>query len=98
MRQHDPVRTGWLDAAKHAARLDWLVPVLCAAIEICGISVVDDTASLPLLIGTSTICTAAGCGKHGRPLGSAAAAGPRWPVWVRASARPISRAIAHRNR
>src|SRR5262249_19780179 len=95
--QHDSVRTGWLDAAKHAARLDWVVPVLCAAIEICGISAVDDNASQPLLIDTSNL--------HRRRVWEAwKAVGVRCARWsglaglaarIRAA---ISRAIAHRNR
>ena len=44
------VRTAWLDAAKHAAELDSLVPMLCAAAELCGISTVGDTVLLPLLV------------------------------------------------
>jgi hypothetical protein len=53
--QPDPVRSGWLDAAKHAARLDSLVPILCTAAELCGISTRDDSVLLPLLIDTSNL-------------------------------------------
>jgi hypothetical protein len=49
----DSVRTAWLDAAKHAAELDRMVPVLCAAAELCGVSTAGDTALLPLLIDAS---------------------------------------------
>ncbi|HYB35863.1 MAG TPA: hypothetical protein VEF72_08825 [Mycobacterium sp.] len=48
--QPDPVRTGWLDAQRFAARLDKLVPVLVAAVELAGVSARDDTCLLPLLV------------------------------------------------
>jgi hypothetical protein len=48
--QPHPVRTAWLDVAKHAAELDRMVPVLCAAAELAGISTTGDTMLLPLLI------------------------------------------------
>ena len=48
--QPNTVRDAWLDAAKHAAELDRLVPVLRAAAELAGISTADDTVLLPLLV------------------------------------------------
>jgi hypothetical protein len=51
--QLDSVRSAWFDTAKFAARLDSLVPVLCAAIELCGIYAVDDTVLLPLTVDPS---------------------------------------------
>jgi hypothetical protein len=50
----DSVRTAWLDAAKHAAELDRMVPVLRAAAELCGVSTAGDRrymSSLPFLQG-----------------------------------------------
>ena len=52
--QPDPVRTGWLDAAKHAADLNRLTPILVAAAELCGINAAaDDTWLLALVIDTA---------------------------------------------
>ena len=50
VRQRDPVRSAWLDAAKYASRLDGLVPVLQAAAELCGVSTAADEMLLPLVI------------------------------------------------
>jgi hypothetical protein len=47
--QPDSVRQGWLASAVHAAKLDKLVPILCAAAELAGISTRDDTWLLPPL-------------------------------------------------
>jgi hypothetical protein len=51
--QPDPVRSGWLDAAKYAATLDKLVPILQAAAELAGVHTGDDTWLLLLLIDTA---------------------------------------------
>jgi hypothetical protein len=46
--QPDSVRTAWLDTAKYASRLEALAPLLVAAVELAGLSAVDDTILLPL--------------------------------------------------
>jgi hypothetical protein len=51
--QPDSVRQGWLESTVRAAELDRLVPVLCAAAELCGTSTREDTMLLPLLIDTA---------------------------------------------
>lgn len=72
----DSVRRRWLDAAKHAAELNRLTPILCAAAELCGISTADDTMLLPLVID------ATGC--HRRRVWEAwKAPGARCGLWVR---------------
>ena len=72
--QPDAVRTGWLDAQRFAARLDKLVPILVAAVELCGISARDDTWLLPLLVDPT--------GLHRRKLwGAWRSAGERCGRW-----------------
>ena len=73
VRQRDPVRTAWLDCAKHAAGLDRLVPVLCAAAELNGVATGDEILLLPL------VCDPRGC--HRRRVWEAWRADGRCSKW-----------------
>jgi hypothetical protein len=39
----DSVRQGWVDTATLAAELGKLAPLVCAAAELCGLAIFDDT-------------------------------------------------------